>query len=451
MLTNAADGRELFPLELTPFELYHFFDNVDEFPALFTTKLVWRGVASLDAWTTALERALDVHPLLTALVAKKKGKYYWNLCEKPTIAPLDSEEQLDALPIGKIDLEREPGLKIYAAPTDQGVAFRLFTHHATCDGGGFIAFLSDWFLEARRALEGEAAPRVERDLDYLRRRDRFVFPPPPRRFSALHNFLTSAYYTAQWLIQRPKRLVGDFTKERYRRDDGSFSSKPGEQRVAYRVFDRETANELRRRCKESGETFLSFWLAVLFTRFDRFYGSKRALYRVTLPFNLRRPEDARASACNALSYCFSTRRSRDLGDSLALSRNIASEIQMFRDWSSAAFFISSLASFARVPGLLKATINLPRVLSSAVFSNLGDCGKIFDSRLPRDEIGRIAFDSLALERIYFSGPCRRGSNIFVSSYSYGGDFYLSYRYASRFIRLDEDFLKIWDELLIERK
>ena len=178
----------------------------------------------------------------------------------------------------------------------------------------------------------------------------------------------------------------------------------------------------------------------------QFYGAKRALYRITLPFNLRRPEDADATACNALSYCFSTRRARDLGDSLALSRNIAAEIQMFRDWSSAAFFISSLGSFARVPGLLRATINLPRVLSSAVFSSLGDCGRLFDARLPRDENGRIAFGELTLDKIYFSGPCRRGSNIFISAYSYGGEFYLSYRYASRFVQLDETFLDLWREL-----
>ncbi|MBQ9372036.1 MAG: hypothetical protein IJU03_07585 [Thermoguttaceae bacterium] len=446
MTEERAFKTELFPLELTPFELYHFYDNVDEFPALFTTKLVWRGACARDVWQTALDRALDLHPLLAANVVQERGRFYWTPCLKPTITWFESEEALDSAPIQKIELDREPGLKIFATTRDDAVFIRVFTHHATCDGGGFIAFLSDWFLETRRLIGGNAAPCAQRNLDYLSRRDKFVFPPPPKQFSAFHNLASSVYYSAQWLIQRPKALVGDFTQARFDGVRRRFSDKPGEQRVAFRVLDPETASALRKRCKERDETFLSFWLAVFFTRLNRFYGAKRALYRITLPFNLRRPEDADATACNALSYCFSTRRARDLGDSLALSRNIAAEIQMFRDWSSAAFFISSLGSFARVPGLLRATINLPRVLSSAVFSSLGDCGRLFDARLPRDENGRIAFGELTLDKIYFSGPCRRGSNIFISAYSYGGEFYLSYRYASRFVQLDETFLDLWREL-----
>ena len=56
------------------------------------------------------------------------------------------------------------------------------------------------------------------------------------------------------------------------------------------------------------------------------------------------------------------------------------------------------------------------------------------------------FGELTLDKIYLSGPCRRGSNIFISAYSYGGEFYLSYRYASRFVQLDETFLDLWREL-----
>lgn len=451
MTSNDTRKTELFPLELTPFELYFFYDNLVEFPALFTTKLVWRGVAERNVWQTALERALNVHPLLSATVVKERGKYYWRLCANLTIIWLDSEAELDAIPIGRIDLEREPGLKIYAATTETGVVFRLFTHHSTCDGGGFIAFMSDWFLEARRMLEGDATLCVERNLDYLLRRDQFDFPPLPKQRSSLRRQILKTYYTIQWLIQSPKELVGDFTQERFDRSQKRFAQEPGEQRVAFRILDPETASDIRRRCKESGETFLSFWLAVLFTRLNRFYGDKRALYRVTIPFNLRSPKDIDATASLAVSYCFSTRRARDIDSSLAFSRRIAEEIQYFRDWNSAATFLSSLTTFARVPGLLKATLKSPRALSSSVFSSLGDCGRLFDSKLPRDKDGRIAFGSLSLERIYFSGPCRRGSNIFVSAYSYGGEFYLSYRYASRFIKLDKTFLDLWRELSIKRK
>ena len=437
---NSAPQSDLFPLPLVPFELYHFFDNDVEFPTTFTTKLVWRGAIDREIWQTALERALKLHPLLAANVVRERAKYYWRPCALPEITWLESEEELDAIPIHKIELEREPGLKLWATTNENGTIFRIFTHHATCDGGGFVGFLSDWFMETRRALEGNAAPQPERDLEFLRRRDQFVFPPPPRQFSALRNLWSSVYYSAQWLLQRPKELVGDFTQPRFDRKRARFGNKPGEQRVAIRIFSREEARELRRKCKERGETLLSFWLSLLLARLARFYNANRALYRVTVPFNLRRPEDADATACNVLSYCFSTRRARELGERLDVSRNVAAEIQMFRDWSSAAFFVSALATFARSPALLKAMIKLPRVLSSSVLSNLGDCDRLFDQSLPRDDSRRIAFDALTLERVYFSGPCRKGSNIFVAAHTYAGEFYLAYRYAARFVKLDETFL-----------
>ena len=217
------------------------------------------------------------------------------------------------------------------------------------------------------------------------------------------------------------------------------------QRIVYGKFDKESTKKLTKYFRDQKMTVTSFFMARFLNRLaDPNSGLIRTarrsgLLRIALPFNLRWSGTERLPACNVVSYCFINRRIGQCSETKDFFKEIAEDIFYKKHRNVASFFAVGMKIFAKIPGALWTMIRMPRSLSTAAFSNLGDTDQIFDSKLKREE-GKIALENIKLEEIWFSGPCRNRTSLFFAMYSYANELHYAFRYETDKVALNENFI-----------
>lgn len=412
----------LFPLPLTVFEKYMFWDDLPDHPMVFTCLLRVSGEIVRPAFEAALDEAIGRHPLLCALVghAARKG-LVWTLAEhlRPAIdwGMLGVEFRT---PRGEgIDLRSEVGLRVWVRQGEGRAEVALQFHHSCCDGTGALRFISD--LLAAYGLRTACADRrptlCDCDPRVLLRRGEYALcgvPPPGKAPAIWANLLD----TARMFGRRPATLGPSVPTSTSAAMAMPF---PG---ICESALDPAESRNLRRAAVRQGVTVNDLMLRDLVEtmrdwKLAQSSDSAPGWLRIAIPVRLPGVGDSRLPAANRTTYTFLTRPGVRRVDSRDLLQGIHHETDAFTRSRRGLQFLRALGIVDRVPGAMSLIRRVKRRMATVVFSNLGDIGRRLRSRI-RDGSGRIVAGDLIVEEIVSAPPTRPDTHAALLSYIYGG-------------------------------
>ena len=145
-LAAIAAHKRVFPLRLSPIELFMIADDQVGYPMSFFIQLQFYGQIERGAFEGALDEALNRHPLLRAWIETGRGGFPFWVSAKGQLPDGDwgSEETIITCRHSEaIDLGREIGLRVWVRQGLQRAKVLLQFHHACCDGTGAYRFIGD--------------------------------------------------------------------------------------------------------------------------------------------------------------------------------------------------------------------------------------------------------------------------------------------------------------------
>ncbi|MFO7907529.1 MAG: hypothetical protein ACQESR_23695 [Planctomycetota bacterium] len=414
---TTGSRQRIFPLHLTPIEKFLLADDRPKYPMAFVIDMALSGTLDRDAFDVALRESLARHPLLKSLIRPAKqnalcwvsasGQYPyvdWAEADAPITFPNHDEW---------INLHDETGLRIWIRQGTEQVRLTAQFHHVCCDGIGAYRFLGDLLAiyGARTASEG-ARPTMDE-----------VSPVRLRGRADGCGYLDRS---GQASLQRREAIKLLFQLAG-RGCDPLYPSKPRQRTVefpGYRChsFNQDEFKQLRNAAKAFGSLLNDLLLLELFYTMHDWNASNRKRitrrkYRIMMPTDLRGTKDYETPAANIIGYSFLTHKASDLRDKHDLANKIREETALIKHERLGARFVDMVSTAAAVRGLLPFATAMPRTLSSAILTNVGDPSRRFLARFPR-ESGRLVCGNLILERISGFPPIRPKTRAAFSIVSY---------------------------------
>ncbi len=412
----------LFPLPLTVFEKYMFWDDLQDHPMVFSCLLRLSGEIVRPAFESSLNEAIGRHPLLCALVGHMARKgLVWTLAEhlRPAIdwGVLGAEIRT---PRGEgIDLRCEVGLRVWARQGNGQAEVGLQFHHSCCDGTGALRFISD--LLAAYGLRTASADRRPTlcacDPRVLLQRGDYALcgeVPPGKAHTTWANVLD----TAKMLGRRAATL-----------GPSGLTSAPVAAAIPFpgiyeRTFDPAESIDLRRAAVRQGVTVNDLMLRDLVETIQDWKlaqspESSPGWLRIAIPVRLPCESDSRMPAANRTTYTFLTRQGNRRIDSRELLEGIHGETDAFTRSRRGLQFLRAFGIIDRIPGAMSLMRHTKRRMATAVFSNLGDVGRRIRSRV-RDGSGKLVAGDLVVEELVSAPPIRAATHAALVSYTYGG-------------------------------
>jgi len=427
--------RRLFPLHLTPIELFMLADDRPAYPMTFVIQLRLAGRIDRQAFCAALDEALERHPLLRARIQAGKGDLP---CWMPA-ADVEPELDWDAegAPIvcrrgEPIDLGRQIGLRIWVrqGPTHVVVLFQF--HHACCDGTGAYRFLGDLLAAYGIRTAGTAASPVlgSVDADLLRMRKHRTIGPAAARLVGLKRLALKHGWKI--LSARARPLLPP--------RKGATPDTPPFPGFLVASLDRSEHQQFRAAAGRHGGTPNDLLLRDLFLTLER-WNRQNCLWpwgrrlRIMVPTDLRGGDDYEMPATNMTGYTFLTHPARHCAHPDELLRDIRRETGLIKHERSGTLFMDTIFAASRVRGLLPRVLASELCLATATLSNAGDPSRRFTSQFPRRS-GRIVCGDLVLEEITGVPPLRHKTRVAVSISQYDRRLSISLRCDPHLFDLD---------------
>ncbi|REK19520.1 MAG: hypothetical protein DWQ37_00155 [Planctomycetota bacterium] len=407
--SNSLPADAVFPLPLTPFELYYYLDDRPACPTTFPVELLFTGTLDRERFYAALEETVRRHPLLRAAIDDRSGTPRWVPAagEQPFIDWDDSTAPITH-PDGEfIDLKSAPGLRTWVR-TSPGQARVLFQfHHACCDGLAALEMVKDLLA----AYKGDQP--IKRDAELLRRRGDIVPPDTPKPSLAVS--VRDALYTLNvwsWiLLQQPVPLAAP-----------AGASKPSPDPILPFVVATLSAAESRglrdlaaSHGVSSNDLLLRDWLVALRRWNETHAGSARGRLKVNVPVSLRTRDEARMPAANRLGYAFVTDDGTATDDA-ALLEVVRSETHRIKDWKLALYFLGGLTLASGFRSAIRWVLSRNASLATAVLSNVGRFAP--ERSLKRGQ--KWTCGDLVLDRVCGAPPIRKLTRAAMIVIEYGG-------------------------------
>jgi hypothetical protein len=432
-----ASKRRIFPLHLTPIEIFMLADDQPQHPMTFVVQLQLSGRIERAAFESALAETLERHPLLQSLIQSGKRDL---LCWMPTedVGPyLDwrSEGVPITCPHGeKIDLASEIGLRVWVREGEYRTRVVLQFHHACCDGTGAYRFLGDllaaYGIRTAKADQRPALGSVDAELLRLRK----------------HRSLGQAAVSLEGLRQlairegwkilssRAATLVPPPGASRHGDNQPDF---PGF--LCY-SFTREEHQRFRDAASHCGATPNDLLLRDLFLALNRWnqrrWSWRRPPLRIMMPTDLRGGDDFEMPAANMTGYTFLSYRGHQCTRPDELLRSIRTATAMIKHQRAGATFMDTIFVASQVSWLLPWLLSRNLCLATATLSNAGDPSRRFTAHLPRKS-GRVLCGDLVLEEITGVPPLRAKTRATVSISQYDRRLTVSLRCDPHLFRLED--------------
>jgi len=416
------ENENIFPLPLSPFEKYLLADDRPTHPMAFAIEVDFAGRFHRPALAAALVEVLKRHPLLRARVQhSSKHGYVWVLGEEsqPTIVWQVGAAPLIALEQEKINLDREPGLRLWVREDDAGATLTMQIHHACCDGMGAFQVLADLLVcYGREVLPGQPPSLSPLAPQSLLSRDKHLSEPAQgsRGLAFLWRCIRETIRIYLW--QRPLPLSAPKPS---RVPNPSKTSFP--HILAYRFDAAET--QMIRQAAQAQQVFLNdLLLRDLFLTLRKWNkthrpGSEKGWLRILVPVNLRDRKTA-LPAVNRMSYLFLNRRGASCTDETAgrLLQTIHEETEARNTQRLARAFAAVLAFFQNIQ-LMNLFIHRKECFTTAILTNVGDPSRQLPASWPRQG-GKIQIGDLLLDGYRGTAPLRPLTRVAFSVGTYAG-------------------------------
>lgn len=378
--TGSPGGwRTLLPQPLNWLARLFYYLNQPTAPFSTFADLDLHGPVDVDLLVReTLPLALERHPLLTCRVENRRWSGpWWVPAETPPAIDVAKEETPILFPGQEwLDLDHEPGLRIWLRTRPDGARLMVQVHHSCADGHGKLTFLAEWLaLYAQRRGRGCLPPPLPpADYRLLTLRNKVL---PAEMPFPLRDRLVCTWRILRLLFQPPEPLDGAPPLPPPRVD------RPAPVDVC--SFEPEEFETLRQTAQHLGVTLNDYLLGTLFlsmVEWKRAHGglSPMAVLRQMVPYELRDEDQFRTSATNRVDIWFLSRRVRELQDVAALMQSIHREMEGPR--RRARELLGALGTMDLLPGLLRFWTRQRGLTATAMLTNVGNLSRTFASILP---------------------------------------------------------------------
>ena len=426
------------PAQLTPFEWSML--QEDRFSSM-TSLLVLcvNGELRADLFESALVRAIQSHPLLSAIVSPgdrlSQCKWVPSSHANDFIQFKPWDDDWESPWSDPIDLQSEPGIRVCIRQAANQSEIRFFFHHACCDGIGALRLIEDTLVGYDQGTGGEATLRPLKP-SALDDRD----TQPPRVMSLARGIWQSViirpHRVVQLLFRQPAPIAAP---------ESPFSETiVSEQAVAAKRQSVEDLKTLPVHVCSTGETEAlsnhakskGVSLNELLVRdlMVALYGwnqnsrrpSKQSL-RILIPVSLRDSRHREMPAANCVSMTYITAAHHTLEDPESLLADISRQIKFIRRWQIEYSWNQSTALIASSRILTRLTRKRAQGrIATTVFSNLG---RVFKQANLKRRGGKIVSGGLEVESIHAVPPLGQNLSAAFACHFYNGRLNLAMNYA----------------------
>lgn len=424
--------RTFFPSVLAPFEHYMLFDDAPERPMTSYARLILSGPLDVELLRESFPEALQRHPLLRANVRYRgRGRWEWVSAIAEPLLDIAPESEPIAFSNGEyIDLEREPGLRLWVRHGDNRARIVMQIHHTCSDGRGKFNFLTEWLaIYARKRGSGivpEELPQPEYDTLFHRGTIGGRTPESRRLREKRRPIASDVRHVWQVLRGGSLTLSGSTNPPQPSDTPDAFAVET--------LSAREFAG-LKRLAADAGVSLTDWLVGSLFRVVLKWQNADaspadKELVRIIVPFDVRTADERRQPAANRVSMRFVMRKVRQARDEAGLLRAIHEELDGVRRRREQALLLRIIGWLDRFPFLLRRVVQRSGVGGAAVFSNLGNMSKLYSPPLPvRD--GKWHAGDLVVEEVHNTTGVRRGTPIAIGAVGYANNFSLISRADSR--------------------
>lgn len=435
----------VLPLALVPFESYMLADDRPAYPMNFFFRLGFAGVLREDRFNDAWRAAVARHPLLGAVVERRRGGLFWTLTDQSPVVqwassatpepagpstnstPGRTEGRANAASqISGLDLFREPGVRARIHVVGGRTDLLLQFHHASSDGLGAVRFVED-LLVAYAVPSSEERNRHWATLspDALRRRGEFgltswkLIKMAPQQAVGLLG-------ARQFLFRQPLPLGAGLSVDPSNVPPAEYPA------CVTRGLSFADTKRMEPRAQVLEVTTNDWLLSHLF----RVVGEWRSKQgdcrpqdwlRMSVPMNLRTAADKQMPAANVVSMVFLDRRFTQLGDSSRLLATVHEEMGLIKRLRLGLTFVLSLRA-ARPLGAISLFCKTDQCRATMVLTNLG---RVWRCRPLLDAEGRVRLDDATLDQVEIAAPLRPGTSLAVATFAYAGRRWFTWHFDPR--------------------
>lgn len=433
--------RELFPLRLSDFEYYMLTDDRPSHPMVFVMVVDVIGELSRHHFAESLQELIPAHPLLGCRVEKRSGKgWCWVPFETvPEVLNWNAGDEAvtEIIPlVERIDLLKEPGIRVraIAAPTRARIVIHL--HHACCDGIGALQLVGELFARygQKTATAGSRRPEFElTEFAKLLHRENYDVgeAATQRQKKSLKRVLGKI---ARLLFRFPVTLASSADLERASlQSQGSKvpTSIQNTQAIQSRVLAKSTNRKLRavavRRNVSINDLFICE-MALQIRDWNRRGGKRtdRGWIRLAIPLSMRTSLHERVPATNIVSYALVTRREEMCDDPQHLLNSIHQQTSDVLYNREGIVCLKLFRVLRKIPGAMKLFLSAKSVFCTMVLANVGDIRRRFTGRFPLQK-GRWIAGNILIQQIHGVAPVRPNTRAAMSIGEYAGDLSISLR------------------------
>jgi hypothetical protein len=401
---------------LAPIDDFFLLDDRPKYPMTFASNLFLTGELQKNAFQSALDDALLLHPLLHAHVKPvKQGKPCWVYAKN--VAPvvdwggIDDPIQIENHEV--IDLKKETGLRTFVRTGNGKTRLIMQFHHASSDGTGAHRFIGDVLAGygIRTSHDGRQPEVAQYDSNLLRaRRNKLCNDyQDPSFLNVMRSSMGHAMNVFAPKIA-PLKLNGKVEPS----PGVVADALPG---VVSHTFDREQHKRLREAASCRGVMLNDLLMAELFHTMRGWNldhgASDKGRLRIMMPSDMRDKECFAMPAANMTSYNFITRKMAECEDETALLKSLRNEIARIKHNQLGHQFIDSIMAARRFPWLLPILLGSQRCLSTITMSHMGDPTKRFLATFPRSK-GKLVCGDVVLDKLIGVSPLRPQTRAAVS-------------------------------------
>ena len=382
-------------------------------------QLLFSGHLDIDVFLQSIAAVVRWNPMLRSIIKQIGEQYIWEETEIPFL--IQRNRGTDCPIPKRIQIQSEPGFKVYTAEAEGQTRVLLQFHHSVSDGIGEMEFIGDVLTDYNVRITGQTPPANPRGLDpallTIRGKSGLTLK------SYFKNFFHTTFTTRQLLFGNPSPLMPCTaaleTLDRY-----------------YAFCSHELTQEETRQyvasAKSSGVTVNDLLLRDLFltigTWRHRWVNQRtNPMFRVAVPMNLRSEAHRNIPASNTVTMLFLDRYlNQCYGNSEKLLRGIHREMEWIKRTEQKHYLLTSLQVQDTLWGGLASALRKPQCRSTVAFSNLGRVWETLP--LLHREDGRLKVGEAVLESADAAPPIRFGTLISFSILTYASRIRFILRY-----------------------